>query len=232
MVYLYITLFAALFYPAIALNIEPFGRGAWYGLAAGMSLFGLGTVSATIFYIASQRAQRRSALGTLVQVPMLMAIGIGIALNNAIACIEALLGHESPFIRTPKYNTAPAPGSLTPGVAPGAAPGVAPEAAAELPGVTGQADGQVGSTPPEKIRGGIARVIPIPSMRRSVCLLELGMGFYMLACVWMSLHVEHTIISLPFLLLFASGYFYVGGTSLWVHLRAHLESRRPLPQTA
>jgi cellulose synthase/poly-beta-1,6-N-acetylglucosamine synthase-like glycosyltransferase len=230
MVYLYITLFAALFYPAIALNIEPFGRGAWYGLAAGLSLFGLGTISATIFYIASQRAQKRSALGTIVQVPMLMAIGIGIALNNAIACIEALVGHESPFIRTPKYNT-PAPGSFAPGITPGVAPGVADGVADELPGVTGQAGDRVEPAPSGKNRG-IARVIPIPSMKRSVCLLELGMGVYMLACAWMSLNVGRTVISLPFLLLFAAGYLYVGGTSLWVHLRGHLENRRPMPQVA
>ena len=75
-------------------------------------------------------------------------------------------------------------------------------------------------------------MIPIPSMKRSVCLLELGMGVYMLACVWLSLTSPHRGISLPFLLLFASGYLYVGGSSLWVHVRAHLESRRPVPQAA
>jgi cellulose synthase/poly-beta-1,6-N-acetylglucosamine synthase-like glycosyltransferase len=217
MVYLYITLFAALFYPAISMNIKPFGQGAWLGPAAGVSLFCMGTISAAIFYIASQRAQHRSAIGTLAQVPVLMAIGIGIALNNAIACIEALLGHESPFIRTPKYNTTTSPSS---------------GGDADLRGVIGQVDDQVGSTPPKILRGGIARVIPIPSMKRSVCLLELGMGFYMLACVWLSLNAPHRTISLPFLLLFASGYLYVGGTSLWVHLRVLLENRRPLPQTA
>ena len=31
---------------------------------------------------------------------------------------------------------------------------------------------------------------------------------------------------------FAGGYLYVGTTSLWVHLRGHLESRRPLLQIA
>ena len=54
----------------------------------------------------------------------------------------------------------------------------------------------------------------------------------MLACVWLSFSAHHRTISMPFLLLFAAGYLYVGGTSLWVHLRAHLESRRPLPQPA
>lgn len=200
MVYLYITLLAVLFYPVIAMNIDPFGRGTWYGLALGMGLFALGTVSATIFYIASQRAQKRSALGTIAQVPLLMAIGVGIALNNAIACVEALVGHDSPFIRTPKYNTT----------------------------ATGSSPGSSSSGSPS----GITRVIPIPSMKRTVCLLELTLGAYMLVCIWLSLHAEHTAVSTPFLCLFATGYLYVGSTSLWVHLRGHLESRRPLPQPA
>ncbi len=202
MVYLYITLLAVLFYPVIAMNIDPFGRDMWYGLAMGMGLFTLGTVSATVFYIASQRAQKRSAWGTIAQVPLLMAIGVGIALNNAIACIEALVGHESPFIRTPKYNTTPTASST-----------------------------KYSSTASP---GGITRIIPIPSMKRTVCLLELALGAYMLACIWLSLHTGHTAVSTPFLCLFATGYFYVGSTSLWVHLRGYLESRRPptLPQPA
>lgn len=212
MVYLYVTLFAALFYPAISMNIKPFGQGAWYGELAGMSLFILGTISAATFYIASQRVQKRSALLTLLQVPALMAIGIGIALNNAIACLEAILGHESPFIRTPKYNTA--------------------SDSTELPGMTEPLAPADAQTPGDKRSHKIARVIPIPSMKISVSLLELGMGFYMLACIWLSLTADHRTISLPFLTLFASGYLYVGGSSLWVHLRVFMEGRRPLPQPA
>ena len=212
MVYLYVTLFAALFYPAISMNIKPFGQGAWYGELAGMSLFILGTISAATFYIASQRVQKRSALLTLIQVPALMAIGIGIALNNAIACLEAILGHESPFIRTPKYNTT--------------------TNTTELPGMTEPLPPADAQTPGDKRSHKIARVIPIPSMKISVSLLELGMGFYMLACIWLSLTADHRTISLPFLTLFASGYLYVGGSSLWVHLRVFMEGRRPLPQPA
>lgn len=213
MVYLYVTLFAALFYPAISLNIKPFGQGGtWFAELAGMSLFVLGTISAAIFYLASQRAQKRSLLLTLIQVPALMAIGIGIALNNAIACLEALFGHESPFIRTPKYNTSADNG--------------------ELPGMTEPLAEDDVSSPSPKHSHKISRVIPIPSMKKSVCLLELGMGAYMLTCIGLSLTADHRTISLPFLVLFASGYLYVGGSSLWVHLRVFLESRRPLPQPA
>ena len=35
---------------------------------------------------------------------MVLALGIGLAINNARAVIEALLGHQSEFTRTPKYG--------------------------------------------------------------------------------------------------------------------------------
>ncbi len=189
MVYLYITLFALLFYPAIFINIQPVGRGTWLGLIIGLTMFGMGTISATLFYITSQRAQGRSGLVALAQVPLLMAIGVGIALNNAVACIEALLGHQSDFIRTPKYgdNTKP-------------------------------------QTQTQKTR--IQSIIPIPSLRRSVCFLEIAMALYMAECIRLTLKYEHTIIGLPFLVLFGSGYLYVGGSSLWLHYRAWREARR------
>jgi cellulose synthase/poly-beta-1,6-N-acetylglucosamine synthase-like glycosyltransferase len=188
MVYLYITLLALLFFPAIYVNLDMVWRGSWLGVLLGMALFVLGSISATVFYLTSQQVQRRKVWTTLIQVPMLMAIGIGIALNNAIACIEALLGHESPFVRTPKYNCIDETGAAK--------------------------------------RTGRLAVIAIPSMKWSLSLLEIGMGLYMLQCVRMAMVMENAIVSLPFLLLFAWGYFYVGCTSLWTHLRARIDARR------
>jgi hypothetical protein len=37
-------------------------------------------------------------------VPFLMATGIGLAVTNSMAVIEALLGKQSEFVRTPKYR--------------------------------------------------------------------------------------------------------------------------------
>lgn len=189
MVYLYVTLFALLFYPTIEMNLRSIGGQSWWGLLIGFVIFLLGTFSAVVFYVASQRVQHRSAWMTILQVPMLMSIGIGIALNNAFACVEALLGHESPFVRTPKYNV-----SNT----------------ADLHGR----------------RAGLKAVIPIPSLKWSITFVEIAMGIYVLWCAKLSLAHNHTLIGLPFLLLFASGYLYVGITSLWVHLRGWLQIRR------
>ena len=193
MVYLYITLLALLFFPAIYVNLDMVGRGTWFGAFLGMGLFMLGTISATVFYLTSQHAQRRSIWSTLIQVPMLMAIGIGIALNNAVACIEALLGHESPFIRTPKYN---------------------------CPDDSGDMQHKTQRT-----------VIAIPSLKWSMSLLEIAMGLYMLECARMSLTMDNAVVSLPFLLLFAWGYFYVGSTSLWTHLQGWRDARAATVQT-
>ncbi|MDX1682101.1 MAG: glycosyltransferase family 2 protein [Phycisphaeraceae bacterium] len=103
MVYLFLTAMVLLFYPAIVVNIRPWGDGMLWTLI-GLSLFAMGTVSASVFYIASQQAQGRNGWSTLIRLPVLMAIGIGIAVNNARGCIEALIGHDSPFVRTPKYQ--------------------------------------------------------------------------------------------------------------------------------
>ncbi len=35
---------------------------------------------------------------------MVLALGIGLAINNARAVLEAMLGHQSEFTRTPKYG--------------------------------------------------------------------------------------------------------------------------------
>lgn len=198
MVYLYITLFALLFYPAVFVNLQPMEEGAWAGVFIGISLFMLGTVSATAFYLTSQRAQKRSGWMTLLQIPMLMSIGIGIALNNAVACIEALLGHESPFIRTPKYGDAIAAADQD-------------EAAATT------------QTAPAKSK---LSVIPIPSLKLWITFLEIGFGLLMLWCAKLSLEIENTVVSLPFLVLFATGYLYVGFNSLAVHTRGWRTTRK------
>ena len=220
MVYLYITLLALLFYPAIAINLTPLGHGTWGGVLFGLTLFSLGTVSAATFYLLSQRAQHRSTFHTLLQIPLLMAVGVGIALSNAVAVLEALLGHESAFIRTPKYgdgrNDDPLPSTSDSG---NSAPGVS--ASADMPPTRGK----------PRIRP-LTRIIPVPNLRKSITLLEILMGLYMLVCAELSLHHEVTIVSLPFLLLFAAGYLYVGFTGGWTHLRSWWESRRPVPQAA
>jgi len=68
------------------------------------SLFLAATTSMLAFYTASQREAYRDWKKTFLYFPMLIALGIGISVNNAKAVLEAIFGHETPFVRTPKYN--------------------------------------------------------------------------------------------------------------------------------
>lgn len=103
-VYLFITIFALLIYPTLLININPFGNTILSGAVLGLTIFSMGTASAALFYLTSQIAQHRSLLQTLLLIPVLMAVGIGISLYNTLGVIEALIGRPSPFVRTPKQG--------------------------------------------------------------------------------------------------------------------------------
>ncbi len=61
------------------------------------------TFSICYFYYKSQREIGFGFFETVRLIPAVLGIGIGISLNNAKAVFEALIGHETPFVRTPKY---------------------------------------------------------------------------------------------------------------------------------
>lgn len=68
------------------------------------SVFVLATASVLSFYVAAQREVDPHWKRGLKFLPAVLALGIGLAVNNARAVIEALCAHESPFVRTPKYD--------------------------------------------------------------------------------------------------------------------------------
>ena len=187
MVYLYITLMALLWYPAFYVNMQPFQSGSFNSFLVCISVFALGTASAGLFYVVSQRIQYRSWLGTIVQLPVLMSIGIGVAINNARGCLEAIWGHDSAFVRTPKYNSV---------------------------GVESSRPRHNNEKSDDVNTRHISRIIPTPSIKVWMVLLEIGMGLYILECVRLTAMRGVGVISVPLLLLFASGYLYVGLTGL------------------
>ncbi len=75
-------------------------------LAIDLPLFALSTVSVAGFYLAAYREATGGWRGGARLVPLLMALGIGLSVNNARAVLEALAGRASEFLRTPKYNLA------------------------------------------------------------------------------------------------------------------------------
>lgn len=80
-----------------------FQQGWYTTLAVDLPIFMGATFSVCYFYWVSQREQGKSAGEVLKLIPAVLGLGIGVSVNNAKAVLEAMLGHESPFVRTPKY---------------------------------------------------------------------------------------------------------------------------------
>ncbi|MBI4466103.1 MAG: glycosyltransferase [Acidobacteria bacterium] len=79
--------------------------GWWQVLWIDLPLFLAATGSVSSFYLLAQKQRDpRHWKRTFFFLPLLMAVGIGVALRNARAVVEALWGIESPFVRTPKYR--------------------------------------------------------------------------------------------------------------------------------
>lgn len=75
--------------------------GSWI-LLLDLPLFSFASLSFIWFYLAAQRMQGQKILPSLGQIPALMALGIGLGVNNSRAVLEALSGRRSDFLRTPK----------------------------------------------------------------------------------------------------------------------------------
>ena len=67
-------------------------------------LFFVSTSSVILFYVASQKEIDPRWVRQLRYMPMVMSLGIGLAVNNAHAVLEAVLGRTGEFRRTPKYS--------------------------------------------------------------------------------------------------------------------------------
>ena len=67
-----------------------------------LPFFATATMSVLVFYVASQREIQASNWQRVKYLPYLMALGIGMSVNQSRAVVEALVGHQSVFTRTPK----------------------------------------------------------------------------------------------------------------------------------
>jgi cellulose synthase/poly-beta-1,6-N-acetylglucosamine synthase-like glycosyltransferase len=153
-----------------------------------LSMFILATCSASTFFVYGQRELFGKEAGwkALLYVPFLMALGVGVSLNNAKAVFEAIWSairqKPSEFVRTIKY-------------------------------------GQTGS---QRNKFSAQRVWTLK--RLSVPILELAFGCYMLCCLYIAVVYQFGLSSIPFLVIFASGYFYVGINSFYVLYRMNQEA--------
>ena len=60
--------------------------------------------SITVFYLVTHKALYGSVRDAIKRLPMMMALGIGLSINNARAVIEGLFGNDIEFVRTPKHG--------------------------------------------------------------------------------------------------------------------------------
>jgi cellulose synthase/poly-beta-1,6-N-acetylglucosamine synthase-like glycosyltransferase len=117
---------------------------------------------------------------SILILPFLLAMGVALTISNTKAVIEALLGKQSSFVRTPKY---------------------APKASGSQ--------------------------VAVVYKRKSGWLpfAELGMGVFFLGMVAYCIEVMN-FFALPFLMIFVSGYFWAGLSTLWQEHQAKLRFER------
>ena len=172
MVHLYVVVLVTLLFPAMMIRDLP---GAAYGTPARVVLdlivFALATMSATVFYTASQYALLRDWRSVLKYMPFLMALGIGVSLSNTKALLEAIFGKSSEFVRTPKYGA----GTVT-------------------------YDSHKQHAESGRAKGKKIKLLPY---------VEFAFGLYMTFCAAASCFHVTSLLSTPFLILFAMGFFYV-----------------------
>jgi len=80
--------------------------GGWLQmLLIDFPLFFASTMSISSFYLVSQKElYPKTWHKTFLYLPFLMSLGVGLTITNTKAVLEALLGHQSAFARTPKYS--------------------------------------------------------------------------------------------------------------------------------
>src|SRR5271163_3007402 len=93
---------SVLLLPAMVIR---FYQGWFQMLYIDLPLFMASTFSISSFYLVSQKELfPKSWFRSLLFLPLLMALGIGLTITNTKAVFEALIGKQSAFARTPKYH--------------------------------------------------------------------------------------------------------------------------------
>lgn len=168
--YLFISILILLL-PVFRLHLLGFDKGLYYPPLIDFVLLVFGTCSTAIFYMCSQHKISSNWIGGIKYLPFLMALGVGIALNNSRGVLEAIFGKESDFERTPKYGM--------------------------------QAD--------EDKHSWMAKTKGFARRNYFMAFIELAYGVYLSFCINLCLQQGMTAyFLLPFLVVFAIGYYYVG----------------------
>ena len=180
-IHLYMILLVLMLYPAIYMKAMPSIEGSNWKILFDIGTFTLATLSASTFYVCSQFELFGTWRDTLKYLPFLMALGVGMAVSNAKAVLEALFGQQSEFVRTPKFGA--------------------------------------GDASYEHHK----RTLNTRHKRDIVPYIELAFGLYMTACAVASIINFRAVMTTPFLIIFAVGFYYVSFLSFhnqWVRAKA------------
>jgi cellulose synthase/poly-beta-1,6-N-acetylglucosamine synthase-like glycosyltransferase len=92
---------AILMFPTMVIR---FSHGWIDSLLIDVPLLIIATISVIFFFSLALNEITGNRFEKLLRIPLLMGLEIGMSLNNTIAVLEALLGNESEFKRTPKFG--------------------------------------------------------------------------------------------------------------------------------
>jgi hypothetical protein len=84
--------------------IVRFYMGVWQMMFLDLPLIAASFWSISLFYVVAQRElYPKNWKRSILMLPMLMAVGVGLTIINTRAVLEALFGVETGFVRTPKF---------------------------------------------------------------------------------------------------------------------------------
>jgi hypothetical protein len=84
--------------------IVRFYMGVWQMVFIDLPLIAASFWSISLFYVIAQRElYPKHWKRSILMLPMLIAVGVGLTIINTRAVLEALFGIESGFVRTPKF---------------------------------------------------------------------------------------------------------------------------------
>ena len=81
-----------------------YNQGFYHLMIFDVPLLFLSTISVYLFYGTVVWYLDERKLPRLLHLPLMMALGIGLSFSNARAVFEAIIGYQTEFVRTPKYN--------------------------------------------------------------------------------------------------------------------------------
>jgi hypothetical protein len=232
-VYPLMVMLTVLMFPTFFNALSPFQGKSYSQYLFSATLFVMATCSSGMFFVWGQRELfgKEATWKSIVYIPALMALGVGICLNNTKAFLEAIWGairkKPSEFVRTPKYGVT---GKTRQSSWARSTQDASPAPAAVAEPVVVDATGAAVVEP-----AAVAVVRQPPNFftlkRLALPIVEIAFGCYMACCIYISVAMylwygeKWSLASVPFLLIFASGYFYVGFGSVYALWNMQLEAQ-------